>query len=248
MGFRLKVAVLAFALSAAALTLLRSQTVATLATEEWPPYNYTEAGELKGFSAELVLAIAKDLDVPLRIEILPGSRARELLEKGPGVIFISMFRTPERERLYKWIGPIDLASFYFYRRKGDPLVVSSLDDARRAPSVACRNTGLVYSFLLASGFRNLDPSSNPSGIYLKVLDGRCSLAIGETPLGVSYILRQLGFPSDALVQTPLHILEANLYIACSLDVPDAEVARWQAGLDRLKASGEFARIYARYLR
>lgn len=227
-------------------SLTFAQEPMTIVTEEWPPYNYSEGGVLKGFSTELVQRIMKNLGRDYDIGVFPGVRSKKILDDGPRVMFFTMFRTPEREASYKWIGPLDVASFYFYKRKGSPLVIKSLEDAKKASSVSCRNVGLVFSFLTEVGFSNLDTSANPSGIYQKVLNGRCALAIGETPLGVSYLLRQMGAPDDALVQTPLDILEARLYIACSKDIPDAEVALWQAALDGMKKSGEFDSLYAKY--
>jgi hypothetical protein len=37
-----------------------------------------------------------------------------------------------------------------------------------------------------------------------------------------------------------------LYIACSTDIPDRDIALWQKTLDGLKASGVFAAIQKKY--
>lgn len=47
----------------------------------------------------------------------------------------------------------------------------------------------------------------------------------------------------ALQQTPVKVVESDLYIAASLDFSDGEIALWQQALNRLKASGEFERLY-----
>jgi polar amino acid transport system substrate-binding protein len=217
-------------------------------TEEWPPYNYAEGDDLAGYSTEVVRALMKRLGIALPIRLLPGARAKETLDEGKGVLFFTMFRTAEREGDYKWIGPIDDASFYFYRKKGSHVEVRTLEDARRATSIACRNYGLVFSYLEQEGFENLDTSPNADGIYKKVLEGRCELAIGETPLGVRYILRKRGLPADALEPVELHILAAKLYIVGSKDLSEAEVSRWASALDVMRASGELRRIYAEHMR
>lgn len=217
-------------------------------TEEWPPYNYSAGGALEGYSTEVARAIMRRLGVGLPISILPGLRAKTTLDEGGGILFFTMFRTPEREAAYKWIGPIDEASFYFYKRKGSGLSVATLEEARRVPSIACRNYGLVYGYLKAEGFENLDTSPNAEGIYKKVAEGRCDLAVGETPLGVRYILRQLELPPDSLEPVKLHILEANLYIVGSKDLADSEVGRWRSALDAMRASGELRAIYEAHMR
>jgi polar amino acid transport system substrate-binding protein len=217
-------------------------------TEEWPPYNYSEGDEIAGYSTEVARAIMRRLGIGIPVAILPGLRAKTTLDEGGSVLFFTMFRTPEREAAYKWIGPIDEASFYFYKRKGSSLSVSTLEEARRVASVACRNYGLVFNYLKGEGFGNLDTSPNAEGIYRKVVEGRCDLAVGETPLGVRYILGRLGLPSDSLEPVKLHILEANLYIVGSKDLADAEVARWRSALEAMRASGELRSIYDAYMR
>ncbi|HOX31855.1 MAG TPA: transporter substrate-binding domain-containing protein [Spirochaetales bacterium] len=236
----------AAALAAAAALRAAGETRTFLLTEDWPPYNYLEGGTVRGFSSEVVGSILRRLGVAYRVESMQGVRARQILDKGPRVFFFTMLRTPEREARYKWIGPLGEESIYFYKRKGSPLRVETLEDARKAGSVACRTVGLVFSFLSEAGFGNLDPTPNPEGIYQKAASGRCDLAIGEPPLGIAYWLERSGLPPDSLERTPLGILRYRMYIACSLDIPDEEVARWQAALDGMKASGEYGALYRKY--
>ena len=52
----------------------------------------------------------------------------------------------------------------------------------------------------------------------------------------------MGLTEDALQQTPVKLLESDLYIAASLDFSDSEIALWQQALNRLKARGELERL------
>jgi polar amino acid transport system substrate-binding protein len=229
-------------------TAASAEALRRIITEEWPPYNYSSGERVEGYSTDVARAIMRRLGLALPIVILPGLRAKTTLDEGGGILFFSMFRTPDREASYKWIGPIDEASFYFYKRKGSSLAVSTLEDARAASSIACRNYGLVFNYLKSEGFVNLDTSSNAEGIYKKVVEGRCDLAIGETPLGVRYILGRLGLPPDSLEPVGLSILDANLYIVGSKDLDDSEVARWRSALGAMRASGELKAIYDEHMR
>ncbi|MNL70444.1 hypothetical protein D3C87_1954490 [compost metagenome] len=98
-----------------------------------------------------------------------------------------------------------------------------------------------------AGFKNLDVGVNPEGIYLKIIHGRCDLAIGETSWGVAYWLKQSNLSPDLLEQTPVKILSSPLYIAVSKDVPDNEVLLWQQALERVMSSNEYARLYKTYI-
>jgi polar amino acid transport system substrate-binding protein len=216
-------------------------------TEEWPPYNYTEEGVLKGFSVEIVQGILKRLDESASLTSYPGLRTKLMLDSMPRTMMITMLRTPEREHQYKWIGPLGDGAIYFYQRSDSRLSIANLDDAKKVRLIACRNGGLVLNTLREKGFSNLDAvSSDGESLYKKLLLKRCDLAIGESPIGVRYLLKKMGYPANALVQTPVQLIGSPLYIACSKDIPDQEIADWQKALDALKASGAFASIQRKY--
>ena len=218
-----------------------------LVTEEWAPYNYSEDGALKGFSVEIVRAIAQGLNADIDIKLLPTLRAKALLESNKRTMLITMLRTPERESKYKWIGPLGDGALYFYKRKGNPLEVSTLEDARNVRAICSRHGVLATSRLLAAGFTNLETgASDGNGVYRMLIFGRCDLAISDLPLGVAHLMKQMNYPPDAVVQTPVKLVAAPLYIACSKDISDTEIARWQAALDNLKSSGVFQVILKKY--
>lgn len=215
-----------------------------LNTEVWPPYNYVEHDVLTGVSVNIVKALLHELGRRDPINVYPSMRAKLMTDTHPRSMMFSMFRTPEREKRYKWIGPIGRDSIYFYQRKDSPLSIRTLEDAKAVPVVASRQAGLVFNKLIAAGFTNLDASANSSkAVYSKLLLGRADLAISDSPAGVRYLLNQLGIAQGELVQTPVKIVESDLYIATSLDFSDAEIAYWQQALDRLKARGVVEQIY-----
>lgn len=216
-------------------------------TEEWAPYNYAENGSLKGMSVEIVQALARSLQVEVDFRLLPSMRAKAALESEPRTLMISMLRTPEREDRYKWIGPLGESSIYFYKRRGSPLVIATLEDAKRVPLICTRHAGLAVARLRREGFTNLSASAvEGRSVYQMLLLGRCDLAVSDSLLGVSHALKQIGQPPDAVVQTPVKVLTLPLYIAASKDMPDVEVARWQAALDALKKSGALQAIVKKY--
>ena len=218
-----------------------------IVTEEWAPYNYTEDGIIKGFSVDIVRHIIRELKVDVDLRIIPSMRTTLILDNNPRTMMITMLRTQEREQRYQWIGPLGDGVIYFYKMRGNPLVISTLEDAKKVRLIACRHAGLVFNTLKAAGFTNLDASSTSGeSIYRKLLNNRCELGISETDLGVKHILRQMNYPSDALVRTDVKVVESPLYIACSKDIPAEEIAQWQESLDRMKASGAYDEIYKKY--
>ncbi|MFM6927820.1 MAG: substrate-binding periplasmic protein [Bdellovibrio sp.] len=215
-------------------------------TEEWPPFNYTENGEITGFASDVIKLVMKQLRLSYKIEVLPSSRGLKVLDKGPRVMFYSFIQTPERKSLYKWIGPFAEQSIYFYKKKGSNIQIKNLEDAKKVGRVCSRDMGLVFSFLKSAGFKNLDVGVNPQGIYLKTIHGRCDLGIGETALGVAYWLKKANLSPDMLEQTPVKISSSSLYIVASKDIPDDEILRWQAALNKIMATSEYSRLLQLY--
>ncbi len=219
----------------------------TIITENWPPYNYEVNGEVKGFSTEIVQAILKKLNLNYEIQLLPGARGEKLLDEGTRVMNFSLFRTLEREKRYKWIGPIAEDAIYFYKKKGNPIVIKTFEDAKKVKRVACRHKGLAFSVLQKEGFTNLDPTTKPDRIIKKVMMGLADLSVSETPLGVKYWLKKATLPTDALEQVPVKLVEFPLYIACTKDIPDEVIQQWQEALEHIKASATYTQIYNKYM-
>ena len=216
-------------------------------TEEWAPFNYTENGKITGFSVEIVSLILEALGQEPSIRMLPGVRGKRLLNSRPRTIMFSMFRTPQRESLYKWAGPLCDGSIFFYKLRDNPKVFRSMADLKQAGTVACRYVGLVPTLLLQHGFKNLDMTATSSlQVYRKLLLGRCDLAISDTNLGVRYHLKRLHAPQDAFKRIPIKIFESQLYIAFSKDFSDRYVRLWQEALDSLKSGPVFEEIENRY--
>jgi len=218
-----------------------------IVTEEWAPYNYSKDGGLTGFSVEIVRAIAQQLDADIDMQLLPSMRAKASLEGNRRTMLITMLRTPERETKYKWIGPLGDGAIYFYKRKGSPIEVATLEDARKVRSICSRYGGVTTAKLQAAGFTNIEAgATDGQAVYKMLMLGRCDLAVSDSPLGVIHLMKQIGHAPDAVVQTPVKLVASPLYIACSKDISDAEIARWQAALDGLKSSGAFQAILKKY--
>lgn len=220
-----------------------------IVTEEWAPYNYEDNGQLTGMSTEVVRAIMALTGDDFEIDLLPTMRATYALQNRPRTIMYSMFRTPEREPLYKWVGPIVEESIHPYRVSGTAAPITSLEQLMHAPQITTRHAGLVPRMLESLGFRNLDKSAAESNqLYRMLLAGRTELIVGDTDAGVAYYSRQLGIAPGTLRRVPIELYRSSLYIAFSHDSDDALVAAWAAALATLRRSGELTRIQRRYER
>lgn len=218
-----------------------------IVTEEWAPYNYQEQGQLTGMTTEVVRAIMAVTGDNFDIQLVPSLRATRALNLQPRTIMYSLFRTAERESLYKWVGPVVEVSIHPYQLASAPQPAYSLEQLMSAPRITTRNAGLIPDLLVSLGFDNLDRSAvRNQQLYLMLLAGRTEIIIGDTNTGVAHYSRQLGIAPAMLRQVPVEIYRASLYIAFSKDSDDGLVAAWAEALEQLQGSGELERIRLRY--
>ncbi|MBA1228177.1 amino acid ABC transporter substrate-binding protein [Pseudomonas viridiflava] len=215
-------------------------------TEVWAPYNYEENGQLTGMTTEIVQAIMAVNANDFKIVLAPSMRASHTLRMRPKTIMYSMFRTPEREALYKWVGPIVEESIHPYQLATSP-PITSLEQLLHAPQITTRHAGLLPDMLESLGFKNLDKSATESvQLYRMLLNDRTAIIIGDTDAGVAYQSRQLNIAPGTLRQIPIELYRSSLYIAFSRDCEDELVASWASALETLRQSGELERIQRRY--
>ncbi|SHO53855.1 substrate-binding periplasmic protein [Desulfopila aestuarii] len=232
------------------LTVSHASDEILIITEEWPPYNYSIDEKIAGFSTEIVKSILKVMHKEYELQVVPSMRAKALLENRPQTMMFSMFRTPEREAQYKWIGPLVDVSIYFYKRKDRQIKIESLADLKNEKlTVCCRHAGLIHDLLEEKGFNNLHSTATKGlSIYKMLLAGRCDIAISDADLGVRHNLHLLNIKlDDVFEKIPIPILEAELYIVGSKDISDEEIQQWQSALDTLKHNGVYDKILQTYL-
>lgn len=220
--------------------------------EVYPPYNFVDKnGKVTGQSVEIVQAVLQKSGIAATVEVMPLSDALELALKGPNVAVFSINRTAKREALYRWVGPIGDYRQVFYAMKGSPVDVGSLDDARAVAKIGVYKGDAGNQFLAAHGFTNLDENTDDLEALKKLADNRVQLWLGNKG-GLAVTAEQAGLRPDQLVEFPVVVTQADLYVAVSKDVPDTTVAAWQKNLDSLKderdAEGKtvFSRILAKY--
>jgi polar amino acid transport system substrate-binding protein len=208
-------------------------------TEAYPPYNFVDKNNtVTGQSTEIVQAIMQKTGTQAAIEVMPLSQGLALAEKGPGVVIYSLNRTPQRENLFKWVGPIGYYEQAFYAKKGSAvgamvLFYSQLEDAKKVEKIGVYKGDAGAQFLASQGFTNLDYSLTDAEALKKLMDGTVQLWLGNKD-GLVITAAQAGVNPEDLVEMPTVVIRADLYIAFSKDVPDSTIKAWQSALDTLK--------------
>lgn len=213
-------------------------------TEEYPPFNYTADGKLTGLSTEVVQQLAKKVGHPEDIEMLPWARAYGLIQQSDGQILFSMTRTEEREKMFKWVGPIASNKWVFFAKKGGGVTIASLADAKKVEKIGTYKDDAAESFLKAEGFTNLDSVLNDEQNVPKLVAGRINLWIVGELQGI-HKAKAKGVADQ--LEKVFDVKDTQLYIAFSKNTPDAEVAKWQAALDAMKADGSIDALVKKYM-
>lgn len=210
----------------------------------YPPLAYEEAGELQGVAPEVVREIQSIVGDTNPIYVSPWLRAFEQAKSEPRQALFAIVRIPEREKLFKWVGPIFSEKDYFFKHRESTVEVRSLEDARNVERIAVRKDGYTHHTLLSKGFTNLDVGPSYNSSYQKLAQGRVDLVLmGERTY--YYMTKSAGLDPNLFERTCCEFAESSAWLAFSRDVPDETIAKWQAALDQLKSSGKYDEIMKR---
>jgi polar amino acid transport system substrate-binding protein len=216
-----------------------------LVTEEYPPVTFMKDGRPSGFVTDMVREIAARQGIPDDIRLTSWKNAYNMALLHPKVVLFSAERTPEREKLFQWVGPVGKNSAMLYARKGSGIRIDSLEEARAVSAIATTTNWFTEQHLKREGFKNLRSSPDPRSNVRQLMNGEVQLSI-FTDITIPEIVRDAGYGMQDL-EPVFTVLQTYFYIAVSSDTPAEVVQAWQSTLNCLKQDGTFEKIYRRYL-
>ena len=216
-----------------------------LVTEEYPPVTFMKSGKPSGFVTDIVSEIAARQGNPDPIRLTSWKNAYNMTLLYPKVVLFSAERTPEREALFQWVGPVGKNNAILYAKKGSGIRITRLEEARNLAAIATTTDWFTEQLLKREGFRNLVSSPDPRDNVRQLMKGEVQLSV-FTDITIPEIVREAGYSLSDL-EPVLTVGRTDFYIALSRDTPRAAVDAWQSTLDRLKQDGTFGKIYHRYL-
>lgn len=220
-----------------------------LYTEEYPPISFSHEGQPRGMAVEVVKELLRQLEQSPSLQVVPWARAYHIAQTTPGTAIFPTMRNPQREPLFKWVGPIILAYDNFYALRGSGITINRREELAEIQNIAVPRDWFSYQELRAAGMNNLLGVNEPEQMFRLLRSGRVSLILadnlslyarGEAAAQIA----QLG-PDE--VEAVLPYRHAYGYIAFSLDTDDTLIRRWQAALDAMKHDGSFSRIHQHWL-
>lgn len=215
-----------------------------LVTENYPPFNMEKQGKIIGMSTDVIREILKRKKIEYTIELYPWARAYKMgLEEKNTVVF-SITRTPEREDLFKWVGPLISNDWVFFAKKGSKIKITNLEDAKKH-TVGVYNGDAVSEFLLKENFikgKQIQLATNDKQNALKLEAGRIELWATGSQLGPWIAKAE---KSGKII--PLYIFKkTEMYAAFNKKMDDDFIKNLNETLDKIKNDGTISKIFDKY--
>ena len=216
-------------------SFLQAQTF-KIYTEQLPPYNFLENGQVVGSSTQLLKELLDKTGHKVyqdTIQLVPWSRGYHEVQNTEGTILYSVARTGERENLFKWVGPINKLTVGLVGKKS--LKAKNLTPACLANyTIGVMHDTAAESMLLNLGIKitDLERFSNPQSQLKKLNDGRIDMvAFGVE--GLYFMIKDAGLnPLD--YETVYVLKEADLYFAFHKDTDDKIIEQLNQILKTIK--------------
>jgi len=217
-------------------------------TEDFPPYNFRDSnGVVSGRSTEMVREIMRRTGTNATIELMSWSAAYNLALAGPGTLLYSAGRTPEREKQFKWVGPLGAIGeweYTFYERTGANHIMTNLSDAMNVRAICVVKDDAREQFLLRNGFANLQTADTDMQCASQLAADEVDLWLGSST-SFDGIIGEAGL-NASMFEKAYAASMGGLHLAFSYDTPNETVDAWQKALDDIKADGTYDAIVAKY--
>jgi len=208
----------------------------TFYTEQLPPYNYLENGTMKGFTIDILEEISAKTGTNIsrdQVHMVPWDEGYKAARNGTHTVIFSTARIPEREDLFKWVGPISTEPYVLFAPHGSNITVTTPDDLKDL-KIGVITGDASISQLLADGVKEIQfvTAKNVSDLISMTEEKKIDVWAYPEITGLYYIGEITGKNDSFRVVYPLE--EVGIYFAFSKDISDATVSSYQSALDDLK--------------
>ncbi|MGH8616576.1 MAG: substrate-binding periplasmic protein [Burkholderiales bacterium] len=219
----------------------------TALTEANPPFNFMEKGKLTGISVDLVTEMGKRAGVPITVQLVPWNKGYNDVQAKRDTCLFSTARLSNRERLFKWVGPLATNQWALFAKQGFTGKIDKLDDARPYRIGGIEQDARV-EWLKERGLTNIVTVVKRTEVpQLLTLDRK---KLGGVDLWISGLYAARSIAAEAKVKDVVLVKvvkDEDLYLACNPGVPTATIASLQTALDSMAKDGTQKKIVESYL-
>jgi polar amino acid transport system substrate-binding protein len=221
-----------------------SSTQFNVVTENYPPFNMEVDSKIKGISTEIIEELFKREKIEYKIEIFPWARSFKMASEESNTVVYSTTRTPDREKNFKWVGPLVQNDWVLFGKPGSTLKISNLDDAKKYV-VGGYNGDATAEYLLSQNFikgKNLLLATNDKQNALKLAEGKIDLWATGSQIGF-WLAKQ---ESVGKIVPLFTFKQVDLYAAFNLQTDTALIKKLNATLSHMRRDGFIAKVYGKY--
>lgn len=215
-----------------------------LYTEDYRPLSYSDKGVLTGMVVEVVEELIRRNGQPATIELVPWTRGYQHAQREANVGVFPTVRTPQREAMFQWVGPVAAGHTSFYSHKGAGVRVRNLADVERLGTLAVPKLWYSYEVLREQGLASLYGVPTPQHMMKMFKHGRVALILANS-LALDEMLAGQGMHREQ-VEWQYTLMVNATYIAFSLKTDPALVAQWRAALNQMRRDGSLESIHRRW--
>jgi len=222
-------------------------------TEEYPPYNFkNDQGQLVGIAVDILEKTLSEIGVAKTssdFKVVPWARGYKLAQiSGLNNMLFSTTRTEEREKLFKWAGPIANTVIVVFAPQNKAITLNQESELKNYTFATIR--GDIGGLLLGSKGvpeKNIFNSAKFKQVLQVVTAGRADMLAYEQNVA-RWLMKKHGFePSNFKVTYVLK--EGQLYYAFNLTVYDQTIKEFQQALDKIISNKDFMHaVEAKYLK
>lgn len=227
---------------------LHAQTLKVY-TQSWPPYSYEADGKLTGYSTELLRAVLNEASLDASFTVLSWSRAYQTASQEPNSLLYTTTRTPEREDVFEWIGPIGIRKLWLFKLKDrQDIQIKGKEDLKKYRVSIVRDTSSLKLVMDRDLFprSQIDEAPTTASNVKKLFFKRVDLILA-TNGGANYELSQLPYPRDAM--EPVYVLndEFLFYFAINKKSDPILIEKIRHAFAKIKAIGLVDTLKKKYM-
>jgi polar amino acid transport system substrate-binding protein len=226
----------------------------TFLTEEYPPFNFAENGSVRGIAVDVLteaLSSAGVRDPDQKIRLTTWTEAYQSARISPYTAVFSTARTPAREDLFVWVGPLIQSETVIFMREG------WLHANGSAPDISSLKYGVVQDDIAGLDLEDRGVRSDQviartdfATLVLMLEQGEIDAIAYAEESGKTLINRYAQNPGDITIAS--RFAAHDYYLAMNRETPASIVKVLQEAVDsvrkNLDASGtsRYQRIYYHY--
>ncbi|WP_246044770.1 transporter substrate-binding domain-containing protein [Geomonas ferrireducens] len=209
----------------------------------YPPYEFLDREDKpSGYNVELTRAVARVMGLKVEIRLGAWSERRKDLLNGDVDILEGMSFSDERAQSIDFSPPHTIVHHSIFARKGGNRHLTLAD--LRGKEVLVLNDGIMQEFLAAKKVgAKIVPVPTHADVLRALASGKHDYAVMAKLPGL-YLIRELGLANLEAVGDPV---SAQQYCFAVKKGNAALLARFNEGLAILKKTGEYQRIYNKWL-